>query len=77
MVTATARSYRPTATTIRSNSRSPPPQAVPAAGARAPRRSHDRVGVEVAVSAYGRKYLKTVADGDPPNNLLSLPECQP
>lgn len=37
----------------------------------------DRVGVEVATSAYGRKYLKTVADGDLPNNLLSLPECPP
>jgi len=33
------------------------------------------VGVVVAVSAYGNKYLKTEADGDQPNNLLSLPEC--
>jgi hypothetical protein len=35
----------------------------------------DRVPVVVAVSAAGNKYLKTVADGDQPNNLLSLPEC--
>lgn len=35
----------------------------------------DRVYVEVAVSARGNKYLKTEADGDAPNNLLSLPEC--
>lgn len=35
----------------------------------------DRVAVIVATSAYGNKYLKTTADGDQPNNLLSLPEC--
>ena len=35
----------------------------------------DRVWVVVAVAASGRKYLKTQADGDAPNNLLSLPEC--
>lgn len=35
----------------------------------------DRVWVEVAVSRSGREYLKTTADGDEPNNLLSLPEC--
>ena len=34
-----------------------------------------RVGVVIAVSPHGRKYLKTVADGEVPNNLLSLPEC--
>lgn len=34
-----------------------------------------RVAVIVATSRYGHKYLKTVADGDQPNNLLSLPEC--
>ncbi len=28
-----------------------------------------------AVSRYGNKYLKTVSDGDHPNNLLSLYEC--
>ncbi|WP_454764415.1 DUF3892 domain-containing protein [Cupriavidus campinensis] len=32
------------------------------------------VDVIVAVNE-GRKYLKTVNDGVPPNNLLSLPEC--
>ena len=35
----------------------------------------DRVDVIVAVSASGNKYLKTTADGDLPNDLLSLPEC--
>ncbi|WP_323716237.1 DUF3892 domain-containing protein [Paracoccus aminovorans] len=35
----------------------------------------DRVDVVVAKSAAGRKYLRTTADGDQPNNLLSLPEC--
>ncbi len=35
----------------------------------------DAVWVEVAVSRYGNKYLKTEADGEQPNNLLSLPEC--
>ncbi len=35
----------------------------------------DRVWVVVAISRSGRKYLKTEADGDQPNNLLSLPEC--
>lgn len=34
----------------------------------------DRVDVIVA-SRLGVKYLKTTADGDQPNNLLSLPEC--
>ncbi|MFA7254680.1 MAG: DUF3892 domain-containing protein [Candidatus Omnitrophota bacterium] len=31
--------------------------------------------VIIAISPYGHKYIKTVADGDHPNNLLSLPEC--
>ena len=31
--------------------------------------------VIVARSAAGNKYIKTVADGEQPNNLLSLPEC--
>lgn len=35
----------------------------------------DPVWVEVAVSRYSSKYLKTVPDGDLPNNLPSLPEC--
>ena len=34
----------------------------------------DTVDVTVA-TRLGRKYLKTKADGDEPNNLLSLPEC--
>ena len=33
------------------------------------------VDVIIAVSPRGRKYLKTVADDETPNNLLSLPEC--
>lgn len=33
------------------------------------------VWVIVAVSRYGYKYLKTEADGEQPDNLLSLPEC--
>lgn len=39
------------------------------------RPSGDRVGVIVARSRYGHAYIKTEADGDHPNNLLSLPEC--
>ncbi len=34
-----------------------------------------RANVIVAVSRYGNKYLKTEADGEQPDNLLSLPEC--
>lgn len=34
------------------------------------------VEVIVAVSRFGNKYLKTEADGEEPNNLLSLPECR-
>jgi hypothetical protein len=33
------------------------------------------VDVIVAVSRWGNKYVKTTADGEQPNNLLSLPEC--
>jgi hypothetical protein len=33
------------------------------------------VKVVVAVSRWGNKYLKTEADGEQPDNLLSLPEC--
>jgi len=33
------------------------------------------VNVVIATSRYGNKYLKATADGDQPNNLLSLPEC--
>lgn len=34
-----------------------------------------RVWVVVARSDYGYKYLKTEADREQPDNLLSLPEC--
>lgn len=34
------------------------------------------VWVIVATSTAGNKYLKTQNDGEQPNNLLSLPECQ-
>lgn len=34
-----------------------------------------RVGVIIATSPWGNKYLKTIADGEHPNNLLSLPTC--
>lgn len=34
-----------------------------------------RVSLSVAVSAQGNKYVKTTADGEQPDNLLSLPEC--
>lgn len=33
------------------------------------------VNVIIAKSRFGNKYLKTEADGEQPNNLLSLPEC--
>ena len=33
------------------------------------------VKVIIATSKYGYKYLKTEADGEHSNNLLSLPEC--
>jgi hypothetical protein len=35
----------------------------------------DRVRVEVARSRFDNDYIKTEADGDEPNNLLSLLEC--
>ncbi|MBB3713836.1 hypothetical protein FHS00_003443 [Limimaricola variabilis] len=35
----------------------------------------DPVAVNVAVDRDGKKYIKTVADGDFPTHLLSLPEC--
>jgi hypothetical protein len=38
-------------------------------------RGGSTVRVVVATSRYGNKYLKTVADGEQPDNLLSLPEC--
>lgn len=33
------------------------------------------VKVIVSTSRFGHKYLKTEADGETPDNLLSLPEC--
>jgi hypothetical protein len=33
------------------------------------------VRVIVATSRFGNKYIKTEADGEQPDNLLSLPEC--
>jgi hypothetical protein len=33
------------------------------------------VQVIVRISRFGNKYLTTEADGDQPDNLLSLPEC--
>jgi hypothetical protein len=33
------------------------------------------VDVIVSKSAFGNKYIKTVNDGEIPDNLLSLPEC--
>lgn len=33
------------------------------------------VNVIVSISRFGHKYLKTEADGEQPNNLLSLYEC--
>lgn len=35
----------------------------------------EKADVIVAESRFGNKYLRTVADGEQPNNLLSLPEC--
>lgn len=35
----------------------------------------ESVWVEVTTSRFGNKYIKTKADGEQPNNLLSLPEC--
>ncbi len=34
------------------------------------------VNVVVAVSRWDNKYIKTEADGEQPDNLLSLPECR-
>jgi hypothetical protein len=40
------------------------------------RRGGHTVNVVVAVSRFGHKYIKTEADGEHPDNLLSLPECR-
>ena len=39
------------------------------------RRGGATVNVIIATSRFGNPYLKTEADGETPNNLLSLPEC--
>ena len=38
-------------------------------------RGGSSVDVIIAKSQFGHEYLKTVADGELPNNLLNLPEC--
>jgi hypothetical protein len=40
------------------------------------RRGGRTVNVVVAVSPWNNKYIKTEADGEQPDNLLSLPECR-
>ena len=37
--------------------------------------STKNVWVEIGISRYGNKYLRTEGDSDERNNLLSLPEC--
>ena len=39
------------------------------------RPARDRIAVMIA-TRLSRKYLKTAADGEQPNNLLALPECR-
>ena len=39
------------------------------------RKNGREVEVIVSVSRYGYKYIKTTADGEQPDNLLSLTEC--
>jgi hypothetical protein len=39
------------------------------------KRDGHAVGIMIATSAAGHKYLKTKMDGEQPNSLLSLPEC--
>lgn len=38
--------------------------------------NNKNVKLIVAKSRFWNKYVKTEADGDEPNNLLSLPECK-
>lgn len=40
------------------------------------RRGGRSVNVIVAISRWNHKYIKTEADGEQPDNLLSLPECR-
>ena len=37
--------------------------------------SNKTVWVEVGLSRFGNKYLRTEGDDDTRNNLLTLPEC--
>ena len=39
-------------------------------------RGGNTVNVVVALSRWNHKYIKTEADGEQPDNLLSLPECR-
>lgn len=39
------------------------------------RKNGQTVDVIVAKSRFGNEYIKTVSDGEQPNNLLSLYEC--
>jgi hypothetical protein len=39
------------------------------------RGGHEVIAI-VSTSRYGHKYLKAEADGEQPDNLLSLPECR-
>lgn len=38
-------------------------------------KGYQQVDVIVARSRFGNEYIKTVSDGEQPNNLLSLYEC--
>ena len=40
------------------------------------RRGGGMANVVVAVGRFDHKYIKTEADGEQPDNLLSLPECR-
>lgn len=40
-------------------------------------RNRNKVYLVVRLSPFNNKYLKTEADGENDNNLLSLPECPP
>lgn len=40
------------------------------------KRDGKEVDVVVSKSKFGNKYIKTIADGENPNNLLSLYECR-
>jgi hypothetical protein len=40
------------------------------------KRGGHAIGIMIATSADGHKYLKTKMDGEQPDSLLCLPECQ-